>query len=422
MQEKPLVDQTLEKLSNLITAVSSGVSTKPLPLAEPMGFYEGDTLDTWMTRLTRYFDFDTARFIELIWTVRGREGLKTQTRSLQFPRNAPISRKDFTAELDGYFPISLKTENSFRAYISEADVRIKLLGEDPLEIPEYMYRLMGVYIMVGWDRDVPAMIVTGNPEWVNATCDAWLERYREPESAVVKTLDAFTDQGPIVREDVLVEGKTEIIGKDEFYPFLTVPTFEGPVPFTFQKFLEEFKASTEQLLFIYGVPGTGKTSFARRLMFGMDVETTLTASGKITAHPNFLPWLAAQGGDNFVVIEDAHDLVLKRELGNEQMSALLNFLDGIVSTGKKTLITSNVTSTSKIDPALLRPGRCFGVFKFTELFGDEINRARTSINRPEIDFKRFGVDPAKGMTLSEVLNYRPSNGGDPHNSRGVGFY
>ena len=77
---------------------------------------------------------------------------------------------------------------------------------------------------------------------------------------------------------------------------------------------------------------------------------------------------------------------------------MLNQLDGIVGSKEKFIISTNLESISKIDKALLRPGRCHKVMQFRLLEGDEINIARSAVGKPPID-------ELKPLTLSEALHY-----------------
>jgi ATP-dependent 26S proteasome regulatory subunit len=61
---------------------------------------------------------------------------------------------------------------------------------------------------------------------------------------------------------------------------------------------------------------------------------------------------------------------------NDMMSKFLNVSDGLIKiTNKKMIFTTNINQVTKIDPALLRPGRCFGAVEFRELTSAEAARA-----------------------------------------------
>lgn len=417
---EPNITNLIQQITHLLARSNGNVNVVQ---TEPMDFRDDDTLYTWMTRQTRYFDFDTARFIEMIWSIRAQYRLATKTRSIQFSSNVMVDREALMKELEVLFPTNLQTNNSFRGYFSEAELNRAM----PDTVKNHDLgttitgKLVGAYIMVGWERNVPAVILTGNPVFVDRLCNKWEALYREPMSTTVKTLLGFTAQGPMIKEDSLVESKTEIIGKDEFYPYLYVPDPVEPQPFNFDAFIKAFMESSANLLFIYGKPGTGKTSFVRRLMLGVNSPNTLSASGEVTSHPMFLPWLYNYTQECFAIVEDAHSLVLDRDIGNEQMSGLLAFLDGIVSARNKMVISSNITSLSKVDKALTRDGRCFAILEFKDLVGEEIQVARHAIGLPDIDFERYGLDPAKGMSLSTALNFRPRPKNAPDESRRIGF-
>jgi ATP-dependent 26S proteasome regulatory subunit len=61
-----------------------------------------------------------------------------------------------------------------------------------------------------------------------------------------------------------------------------------------------------------------------------------------------------------------------RSDGNTMMHRFLNVGDGLVTTkGKKLIFSTNLPSIRDVDPALIRPGRCFDVLSFDQLNGDE---------------------------------------------------
>jgi hypothetical protein len=65
-----------------------------------------------------------------------------------------------------------------------------------------------------------------------------------------------------------------------------------------------------------------------------------------------------------IVIEDMDFHLQKRKEGNTSMYNLLAVSDGLINIDyKKMIISSNITSTKDIDEALLRPGRCFDIWK-----------------------------------------------------------
>lgn len=144
----------------------------------------------------------------------------------------------------------------------------------------------------------------------------------------------------------------------EMYPFLTTSLSE---------YYENFFTSSASILVLIGPPGTGKTTFLRGMLqhYGSNALVTYDASilAKDYIFANFL-----EGDNDVMVIEDADNFLGNRTDGNELMHKFLNVGDGLITMNNKKLIFStNLPSVSDIDPALIRPGRCFDVLKFNML-------------------------------------------------------
>jgi hypothetical protein len=101
---------------------------------------------------------------------------------------------------------------------------------------------------------------------------------------------------------------------------------------------------------------------------------------------------------NLLLIEDADTMLLSREKDNNNMlHKLLNTSDGIVDTsGKKIIFTANIENKSRIDSALIRPGRCFDVVDFRHLTYKESTVVADELG---IDLKK-----EKEYTISEIYN------------------
>jgi hypothetical protein len=190
--------------------------------------------------------------------------------------------------------------------------------------------------------------------------------------------------------------------KAEHYPYLD----QSP-----EDLMAAFMGSTSNVLFIIGPPGTGKTSYIKGLTMAaarQGVENvSLYQDAAVLEHPGVSTKLAEDMQDDEVgllIMEDADAFVRTRTEGNVLMSTLLNGADGLVSTRAKIIISTNLESTSKVDSALLRPGRCYGILKFRPLEGEEVTRVRTHMGLPPVDLTTATL--AEATSTSMDLNHR----------------
>lgn len=118
-------------------------------------------------------------------------------------------------------------------------------------------------------------------------------------------------------------------------------------------------------------------------------------------------------------IEDADTFVSTRDNQNYQMSALLNYIEGVIPTNNKLIISTNLETTNRVDPALLRVGRNFRVLEFRNLTHQEANKARKSTGMKAIKF----LPEHKTLSLALALNYENVNAKHfkNHKRQGVGF-
>ena len=151
---------------------------------------------------------------------------------------------------------------------------------------------------------------------------------------------------------------------DEFYPWL---------PKGVNNFIQDYFASPAAVLVLYGPPGTGKTSFLRHLLLSQSINAMVTYDDRVLKDDAFFVNYLTDDEHNALIVEDADLFLAPREDGdNDMMSKFLNVSDGLIKiTNKKMIFTTNINQVTKIDPALLRPGRCFGAVEFRELTSAE---------------------------------------------------
>jgi hypothetical protein len=155
---------------------------------------------------------------------------------------------------------------------------------------------------------------------------------------------------------------------NEFYPWL---------PKGVDRFIEDYYASTANVLVVYGPPGTGKTSFLRHMLLSQNINAMVTYDERILKDDEFFINYLTDDEHNALIVEDADVFLAPREDGdNDMMSKFLNVSDGLIKImNKKMIFTTNISQLSKIDAALLRPGRCFACVEFRELTSQEAGAA-----------------------------------------------
>lgn len=192
---------------------------------------------------------------------------------------------------------------------------------------------------------------------------------------------------------------------EEMYPFL-----EGK---NLGEYYDDFMDSSASILLLIGPPGTGKTTFIRGLLQHCNVSATVSYDTNVLekdyVFANFI-----EGDKAILVLEDADMFLKSRQEGNTMMHKFLNVGDGLVTTrNKKLIFSTNLPSVRDIDPALVRPGRCYDIITFRELNQEEA----------EILAKKVGVT-LKGKrdkwTISDIFFEQNVNTPKPIN-RKVGF-
>jgi SpoVK/Ycf46/Vps4 family AAA+-type ATPase len=158
--------------------------------------------------------------------------------------------------------------------------------------------------------------------------------------------------------------------------------------------------SKSNILLLIGPPGTGKTTFIKALLAEMNKRAYLTYDDKVLSNDyTFASYMADDGAGAFV-IEDADLFLRSRADGNGMVSRFLNVGDGIIKLrNKKLIFSTNLPKVDDIDPALIRPGRCFDVLHFRNLTRSEATTVADNRN-----FILPGDESKEEYTLAEVFN------------------
>ena len=178
------------------------------------------------------------------------------------------------------------------------------------------------------------------------------------------------------------------------------------------------KEDRSSMMIFHGIPGTGKTSYIRKLIsdnkdlrfYWLDAKLLQYSNNKI-----FIEFLMDHRNAIYV-LEDCEDLLRDRgNFGNEFLSTVLNMADGMLgdSLNVKFICTFNA-DLDKIDEAVLRKGRLSLQHEFKKLSVEKVKALseHLGIEIPEI----------KEMPLCDIYNFARENGAkkSPERRR-VGF-
>ena len=189
-------------------------------------------------------------------------------------------------------------------------------------------------------------------------------------------------------DSVNVPLNAERLPVDEMYPFLKEPLTD---------YYDRYLESNANILLLIGPPGTGKTTFIRGLLAHSNSSAIVTYDAAIL-EKDYLFARFIEDETGVMVLEDSDNFLKARSDGNTMMHRFLNVGDGLVTTkGKKLIFSTNLPSIRDIDPALIRPGRCFDIVSFDTLKQKEAEALAKKIG-VKLDGKR------DSWTIAEVFN------------------
>ena len=264
--------------------------------------------------------------------------------------------------------------------------RLSLRGGWQVQRPDpatLVVRTVGAFIMV---------FATGKPQHCTMSFRLWaqssaiadaLETTLLSETAHCRISESLfrldwrflTSHG--LRRAITVERPREVL-LDEAYPALG----DGV-----GSFIHRYLSAPESVLLLQGPPGSGKTRLIRDLLREMssrkdedDEHAMALYSGEKGVWDTdeiFVEFIT--GDHDAFLIEDADHLLAPRADGNQTLHRFVNISDGIAQAqGRKIIFSTNLPNVRDIDPALVRPGRCFAHVFFQEL---EIGQARRLLER-----------------------------------------
>lgn len=179
---------------------------------------------------------------------------------------------------------------------------------------------------------------------------------------------------------------------DEMYPFLGDLSLE--------EYYDGYMNSNSNILLLIGPPGTGKTSFIKGLLAHSNSSAMVTYDPNILCKDSFFANYM-ESDTNVMVLEDSDSFLGSRSDGNTMMHKFLNVGDGLSTTkGKKLIFSTNLPSITEVDPALIRPGRCYDVLEFSLL-----NREQAQTLADKIGVELLEKSPNDNTyTVAEIFN------------------
>ena len=161
------------------------------------------------------------------------------------------------------------------------------------------------------------------------------------------------------------------------------------------------KSSGSGLILLYGVPGTGKTTYIKNLISKYPKLNFIFVQNdfiKNLLEPNFISFLLKQR-NSILIIEDAEKVLTSRTQLKEDsfVSTILQLTDGLFSDylNIKIICTFNI-SISNIDTALMRKGRIIAKYEFKKL---DKNKTNLLLGSPGF------TEDNEELTISEIYNY-----------------
>lgn len=162
---------------------------------------------------------------------------------------------------------------------------------------------------------------------------------------------------------------------------------------------------TAKLILWHGDPGVGKTTALRAMAREWKSWAKMhyiTDPEKVFANPSYLLEVAGTADKaewQLVVCEDSDEFLqgYARTESGAALGRLLNFSDGILGQGTKTMILMTTNEpVSKLHPAVVRPGRCLAQVEFVKFSPDQAD---------EWLIRNHNTSRAiNDMTLAELIN------------------
>lgn len=173
-----------------------------------------------------------------------------------------------------------------------------------------------------------------------------------------------------------------------------------------------YSESEESILILSGLPGTGKTCFAKMMMAAhaknlkRDVTIIYVKDREILKKDSFWAMMTSIE-PHLIILDDLDSELLLRSISekaeNAIVSNMLSYTDGIFEVKTKVVITTNMTE-SGIDKALVRPGRCFDAINLPQLTRDQASTIWTDTFKHDIAHFDNKFGDAKAISQASIVS------------------
>lgn len=261
--------------------------------------------------------------------------------------------------------------------------------QDKIEANRYTLVSKSEPVMIYYDYEMMNVITHTGTEKINEIVEKYLNKYNQTDDRVkchviVKDPDLYLDSFNLDIENEL-DFDLYNEGFDDVH----------------KSIVQSVLNDKNGLYLLYGEPGTGKSTYIRHLISACETDKRkfIYVPSKLFedfTDPAILPFLLRNRGCVFI-IEDCEDLITVDDgERSDSIADLLNMTDGILADALniKIICTFN-TDYTKIDEALLRPGRCKCKYEFTLLDKDRANKVAKKLGLKEVD---------KDVSLAELFN------------------
>lgn len=203
---------------------------------------------------------------------------------------------------------------------------------------------------------------------------------------------------------------------------------------------DDYIESDENMLILSGPPGTGKTTVIKALITRMwekfnkanieaneqdgdmydDVMVLYVKDVKVLEASEFWSLLAMKSEKYHILVFDDVDIVLQNRVGKDKegkekktdfagiVEQMLSLSNGFIKHDTKILVTTNL-SIANIDPAIMRPGRCYDVLDMPKMSRAHARRLWTTsfeLQDKDFPFEETVQQITQAALMSEVARFK----------------